>query len=268
MTWISTGNIRSTFPGVPPITSTSTVHSKGDFRIGIGGVAAGQGSITVDWVRVRKWISGAQPFVSVMGPEQTFPNAPTSLTAVTISGMGIRLDWIDNSTNEDKFYIQRSTNSGASWLMRDSVNNGIVTYTDNSVNSGQIYCYRVCSGNCRGNSAYTSNACDTAGVLTGISVNISGIPETYALYQNYPNPFNPVTRIKFDIPLNDKTQSSNVKLTVFDLLGREKAVIVNETLGAGSYEVEFDATSFASGIYFYRIEAGSFIKEMKMVLLK
>lgn len=268
ITWVSTGDIRCKFPTVGSFTSSSTIHPKGNFRIGIGGVAAGTGSITVDWVRVRKWVSGLQPFVSTMGAEQTFPNNPTALTALAVSGLKINLNWTDNSTNEDKFYIQRSTNGGANWINKDSVNSGVNTYRDSLLTPGQVYCYRVCAGNCRGKSAYTPSACDTALALVGISNSGTVIPAVYALYQNYPNPFNPVTKIKFDIPLNAKGQSSNVKLVLYDVLGREKAEIVNGLMQAGSYEVDFDGSNFSSGVYFYRLESGEFIKEMKMVLLK
>jgi hypothetical protein len=268
ITWVSTGDIRCTFPTVGTITSTSTVHTKNNFRIGIGGVAAGTGSMTVDWVRVRKWVSGSLPFVSTMGAEQTFPSAPTALTALAVSGLKINLNWTDNSSNEDKFYIQRSTNSGTNWILRDSVNAGVTAYIDNGLTSGQIYCYRVCSGNCRGNSAYTPPACDTAGVLVAVSNIGTEIPKVFALYQNYPNPFNPGTKIKFDIPQNAESQGSKVRLTIYDVLGREKAVPVNEMLVPGSYEIDIDGSNFASGIYFYRLEAGEYVNEMKMVLLK
>ena len=89
------------------------------------------------------------------------------------------------------------------------------------------------------------------------------IPKSFSLYQNYPNPFNPVTNIKFDVPKN-----SNVKLSVFDALGREVAVLVNDNLQAGSYNYKFDAASFSSGIYFYRINSSDFSSVKRMVVLK
>jgi hypothetical protein len=89
------------------------------------------------------------------------------------------------------------------------------------------------------------------------------IPADFALYQNYPNPFNPVTRIAFDLP-----EAGKVKLLVYDLLGRRVASLVDGHLGAGQHQVSLDASSLASGVYFYRIEAGSFVQSRKMVLLK
>ncbi len=89
------------------------------------------------------------------------------------------------------------------------------------------------------------------------------IPSIYSLEQNYPNPFNPVTNIKFGIPY-----SGNVKLIVFDILGREVATLINEFKSSGNYVVDFDASSLSSGAYFYRIESGSFTETKKMFLVK
>jgi hypothetical protein len=99
-------------------------------------------------------------------------------------------------------------------------------------------------------------------IFVGIN-NISTIPETYSLSQNYPNPFNPKTMIEFSIP-----KSENVKITVFDILGREVMVLVNDIFKAGSYEVDFNASGLASGVYMYKINAGDFTDTKKMLLVK
>lgn len=89
------------------------------------------------------------------------------------------------------------------------------------------------------------------------------VPNIYRLSQNYPNPFNPVTKIGFDVPLN-----SFVSIRVYDLVGKEIAILVNENVKAGSYFVEMNGGVLSSGIYFYKMTAGSFSKVMKMVLMK
>ncbi len=89
------------------------------------------------------------------------------------------------------------------------------------------------------------------------------IPSFYSLSQNYPNPFNPSTSIKFTMPKGD-----NVKLVVFDILGREVKTLVNEFKNSGSYEVNFDASTLSSGVYFYRLEAGEFTDTKRMLLVK
>ncbi|MCX7833838.1 MAG: M20/M25/M40 family metallo-hydrolase [Ignavibacteria bacterium] len=99
-------------------------------------------------------------------------------------------------------------------------------------------------------------------LTTGISNN-NGIPKVYELSQNYPNPFNPVTKINYAIPKN-----SFVTLKIYDLLGREVATLINEEKPAGYYSIDFDASNLSSGIYFYRLSAGDFIKTMKMTLMK
>jgi hypothetical protein len=104
--------------------------------------------------------------------------------------------------------------------------------------------------------------------LNYIPISISPIssivPEGFKLYQNYPNPFNPSTRIRFDIG-----QTGNVKLSVFDVLGKEIKILANENLSAGSYEIEFHAENLPSGIYFYQLKAeGKVIQTQKMVLIR
>jgi hypothetical protein len=110
----------------------------------------------------------------------------------------------------------------------------------------------------------------------------TGLPQDYRLEQNYPNPFNPKTGVRFQVPALSEVEGSGVreagirgqgpgvrvKLTVYDLLGREVAVLVNEKRAAGSYEVSFDGSGLASGVYIYRLTAGTFIQSRKMVLIK
>ncbi|MHB9040135.1 MAG: T9SS type A sorting domain-containing protein, partial [Melioribacteraceae bacterium] len=89
------------------------------------------------------------------------------------------------------------------------------------------------------------------------------IPTEFALSQNFPNPFNPTTNIKFALP-----KESNVTLKIYNILGEEVANLVNKVMPAGYHTVNFDATRYASGMYIYRIEAGSFVQVKKMLLMK
>ncbi len=103
---------------------------------------------------------------------------------------------------------------------------------------------------------------------TGVISTNSLIPEKLTLEQNYPNPFNPSTTIDFSIPSIFSGSSTNVKLSVFDILGREVDVLVNKEMAAGNYSVKFDAQNFPSGIYIYKLSAGINSKTLKMTLLK
>ena len=97
------------------------------------------------------------------------------------------------------------------------------------------------------------------------------VPKEYALNQNYPNPFNPSTKIRYSIPnviASETKQSVNVTLKVYDVLGNEVATLVNEEKETGVYTINLDASQLASGVYFYRLLAGSFVETKKMILLR
>jgi hypothetical protein len=98
---------------------------------------------------------------------------------------------------------------------------------------------------------------------TSISDQNADVPEKFALSQNYPNPFNPKTGVRYQV-----SGVSEVKITVYDILGREVTVLVNERKAPGNYEVSFDASGLSSGLYYYRLTAGSFTKTRSMMLVK
>jgi hypothetical protein len=103
--------------------------------------------------------------------------------------------------------------------------------------------------------------------LTGIIPISNEIPENFKLYQNYPNAFNPITKIKFDLQ-NLQYAADNIQLVIYDVLGCEISILVNEKLKPGTYEVEWDATNIPSGVYYYTLSIGNFIESKKMVLIK
>jgi len=94
------------------------------------------------------------------------------------------------------------------------------------------------------------------------------IPKSFFLAQNHPNPFNPTTSIKFQIPANINRLKKNVSLNVYDILGREVITLINENKEAGFHEVEWNASNYPSGVYFYKLSAGDFVETKKMLLLK
>ena len=93
------------------------------------------------------------------------------------------------------------------------------------------------------------------------------VPNSFVLKQNYPNPFNPSTKIGFTVPSGHT--SDNIVLKIYDVLGKEVATLVNENgMAAGSYDVEWNASNYSSGIYFYTLKAGNFMDTKKMILSK
>jgi len=107
--------------------------------------------------------------------------------------------------------------------------------------------------------------------LTGVESD-EDLPTKYALRQNYPNPFNPTTTISYSIPSpvnNGRTQSVvNVTLTIYNSLGQKVATLVNKAQAPGNYSVRFNASNLPSGVYFYKLQAGSFTSTKKMILMK
>ena len=146
-----------------------------------------------------------------------------------------------------------------------------------AVYNGKTYYFQRWVG--AGNNSYTgNNPTPTINSMTNVIVQTAqfdtivpfgiqnlntGIPNVFALHQNYPNPFNPVTKIKFDIP-----KFANVTVKVYDVIGNEIAQVFAGDLQAGYYEADFNASSYASGVYFYKIDAGDFTSVKRMVLVK
>jgi len=127
----------------------------------------------------------------------------------------------------------------------------LYSFVDENITSGK-YLYRLKQVDFDGTVEYSNEA----------EVTVT-VPEKFELSQNYPNPFNPSTKIKYQI-----ATSNPVSLKIYDVLGNEVASLINEVQPAGNYEVTFDARSLSSGTYFYKLQAGSFVKTKKMVLLK
>lgn len=131
-------------------------------------------------------------------------------------------------------------------------------------NAGQAYNGLMdLINNSENNSNYQIVLRGTGGEIDAAGDNRTGLPERIALSQNYPNPFNPSTSVEFALPAR-----SDVRLTVFNTLGQEVASLARGSFDAGYHAVEFDAAALSAGLYFYKLEAGSFTQTRKMMLLK
>lgn len=177
-----------------------------------------------------------------------------------VSGNNVLLKWTTGSEiNNAGFEVQRKTGS-ADWVnvgyVQGNGNSNVqnnYTYSDNNLQSGK-YKYRLKQIDYNGNFEYHNLSSE----LT------IGLPNTFALKQNYPNPFNPSTKIEFNLPVN-----GNVLLKIYDVSGKEVTRLINnEFRNAGNYSVDFNAKSLASGVYFYKLEAGSYTGIKKMMLVK
>ncbi|MBK7105998.1 MAG: T9SS type A sorting domain-containing protein [Ignavibacteriae bacterium] len=115
-----------------------------------------------------------------------------------------------------------------------------------------------------GNDGTVDDTLSLTNKLTGIE-NKQGslLPTEYKLEQNYPNPFNPTTTISYQIPIN-----KHVTIKVYDVLGREIATLIDEYKQAGIYKLEFNASQLVSGVYFYKLRAGSFVQTKKMIIMR
>ena len=153
--------------------------------------------------------------------------------------------------------ILKSTDGGNNWSTQTS---------NTSATLSSVFFIDSLYGYAVGNTGIVLKT--TNGGLTGISVGSNKIPRIFQLYQNYPNPFNPVTKIKFDMPPSKGVRGVDVKLIIYDVLGREVATLVSEQLKPGTYEVEWDGSNYFSGVYFYKLITESFIDSKRMVLIK
>jgi uncharacterized repeat protein (TIGR01451 family) len=180
----------------------------------------------------------------------------------------------DTVSNHVTFISDTVSGGSATWT------NGVLTYTIGSLEPGKkmivTLVVKADSAGSAANKVYASahesdfNLNNNVGIDTtlitvssGVNDRMNELPLSFELKQNYPNPFNPSTTIAFDMP-----SAGHVQLRIFDLLGREVASLLNEQRNAGRYHVEWNASRFSSGVYFYQIESGVFKQTKKLVLIK
>jgi photosystem II stability/assembly factor-like uncharacterized protein len=154
--------------------------------------------------------------------------------------------------------VLKTTNSGDSWTMLNSISY-YGFYDLSFVNESTGYFVGV-----GGVILKTTNGGGTISVQLISNI----IPNEFKLFQNYPNPFNPVTKIRFAIPRTSSNNSVPLRLAIYDALGREIEILVNETLSPGEYEIEWNALNYPSGVYFARLTHSSSAITNKMILLK
>jgi hypothetical protein len=166
------------------------------------------------------------------------------------------LDWYRSPTGGNK------TKGFSTWTPAYGIDRKLIQFYTDTLNCKYTTTSAAYTGAIGGKPAGDLN---TWGLSTGVERNLSNIPTEFTLQQNYPNPFNPTTNISYNL-----VASGKVSLVVYDLLGRKVATLVNEFQNAGIHYVTFDAvhSSISSGMYFYKLTAGSFSSTKKMMLIK
>jgi PKD repeat protein len=172
------------------------------------------------------------------------------------------ITWTDINVYDVK--IELSADNGSTWstIVESSPNTGSYNWLVSVPDSSDQCIIRITNVD-DGQVVDLSDGTFIIDIVTGVEENESGGPMEFSLSQNYPNPFNPTTSITYQVP-----EASLVSLKVYDLIGREVAVLVNEIKQAGTYQVSFSSENFASGVYFYKMNAGDFSSVRKMNLLK
>lgn len=197
------------------------------------------------------------------------PLAPVNLSA-TIATNSVTLQWqkpakaLDDDTAQ-YFVIYRvqspdTINTDKVKQILVITKNDTTRFVDNAVVNGQSYTYAVTSIDKLDNESETYASINLT--VTGVK-DVVVAPQVFALAQNYPNPFNPTTTFTFTLPGANQTT-----LTVYDLLGREVATIVDEMLGAGTHTYQFSGANLASGVYLYHLVSGTFVETKRMILQK
>ena len=198
------------------------------------------------------WLNGQTGIATGSGGYRT-TNGGLNWTPLSIPGTGYQLPVSGYGNNfwmvtRGSINIYSTTNSGDNW----SNYNSIYQYSDiAAARTGNMIWIATLS-------EYVLK--ETVNPVSQISTEI---PRNFELFQNYPNPFNPVTNINFSVP-----GSAFIKLTVYDVSGCQLEILLNQELNAGTYNFDWDASNYSSGIYFYRLSAGDFTETKRMILVK
>lgn len=204
---------------------------------------------------------------------QIAPNTPI-LTSPPNGAIGLSLTpvlkWSDNSF-AISYRVQLGTDSVINNIILDTnvgyfPSNDSLLVPPGRLNYNMTYYWHV-NATDTGTSDWSSTWHFTSGML-GISKISDKIPTQYALYQNYPNPFNPTTKIRFSLPTPVQGKAQRISLFLYDVRGRVVATLIYDQLKPGSYEVEWDASNYPSGVYFYRLNTGDYTETRKMILIK
>jgi hypothetical protein len=194
--------------------------------------------------------------------------AVSNYPSVSVSGSHVHLVWFDERDGNTEIYYNHSTDRGVTWGADIRLTNNAARSTDPCVAVSGAVVHVVWTDARDNGPGYNGNyeiyyKRNPSGNPVQVSAQDTNIPDDYVLSQNYPNPFNPNTVISFSLP-----QSEVVTLSVFNILGEETALLVAGRLAAGTHRVEWRPQDVPSGVYLYRIQAGSFVQTRKLAFIK
>lgn len=231
--------------------STKTSFSKGRY---MHAVTSNNGKIYL--IGGNSWASGYESFNDLQVYDIT------SDTWTTKTSMSSSLDQLEAVAVNNVIWVFSSNGVCRKYSIADDAWTEISSDQDKSSSFSISYAKGSFFRFGGGDWGPTSNVAEKTSITTGIE-NIEQIPNSFSLSQNYPNPFNPTTTIKYFIP-----QTSIVNISIYDILGREVTKLVNEEKLPGNYEVNFSGSNLSSGVYLYRMQAGSFSQTKKLILIK
>jgi hypothetical protein len=183
-------------------------------------------------------------------------------SSVYVSGPYVHAVWSDNRNGNNEIYYRFSANGGFTWGAETRLTSSAGSSEYPTVYASDMKVHVVWTDDRSGNDEIYHKV-NPLGNQVGVTNINSEVPENFSLSQNYPNPFNPTTNIKFSIP-----KTGFVRMIIYDLLGREVAELMNLQMTAGNYNVDFDASTLAAGVYFYKLETEGFTGIKKMILIK
>jgi len=259
MKWLSRYNQQGTYYDVA---NSLAEGSDGSIYVtGVSGILINQSTFDIVTIKydsngTQKWsaiYNGAGNNTDIGNKILIDENENVFVTGIT-SGQGTLKDIViikyDSAGNQNDLLNFNSVNN-----LNENIYEGIISSNGELILAGNVQ---------TGNTSYSALTMSIS-TKTNINVNSNLIPDEFKLYQNYPNPFNPKTIINYELQV---TGEDLVSLKVFDVLGNEVAVLVNEKQNAGSYSVEFDGSNFSSGIYLYTLSTNGISNTMKMIMLK
>lgn len=276
---------------------SGSIHSSCDKYNDVKFINSNTGFIVGDQATIIKTTNAGNNWVTILS------QYPANFSFTKLQFVNDNTGWVIGTYQNSNSEVYKTTNSGVNWQIQFSFINEILTslhcFDINNIwvtsqkgkvyassNSGITWYYQETPNtNALRSTFFVSFNTGWAVGDNGIIIKtISGvipnkidpistqIPNSFSLHQNYPNPFNPVTKIKFDIPQRHLPlqggDREGVLLKIYDLLGREISTLVNEQLKPGSYSVDWDASGYASGVYFYSLVTDQYTETKRMVLLK